>query len=422
MSHRAVKTCTMIICVLILFLTANKPATYASGYVRLTFESASDGARISTTIPGLRFSIPGGGNWFYGDTRTGKYDAPYPRGAFAVNGHGFAWIGQRVGEGRIDFTTGTATFFAAAFSSKESLSIAVYNTEGKQIAAQILRANANTGRLDTVRLEAPAGQRIAYVTISGTQNRWVMDDMETDAPLPAPKHSKRGDFALVTVVQQPTPSLGAVPGSIVSYTIVATNRGKGQAKNTWITLPFDPNEVRVVDARFNRASAWVSKLVTGAVELQTGPIGGGDAVTGTLRLMVLPGVAIGTPLGERLDFRWADQRGGGSGRSNLPLLAAAATPDNPPTYALAVAPESGAAGSTHTFTSPIFAPAEPVALWYDTPNGKSIAAGTVTADGAGFLSATFTTTGLPPGDYVMVSHGLWTGFTATAVFRVAPTP
>lgn len=406
-----------LVCILLFLLCIATTVSAHAALTHLSFEKAQDGARIANTIPGLRFSVPDG-NWFYGDVRTGKYDAPYPRGAFAVDGHGFAWIGQRVGAGRIDFTTGTATFFAAAFSSKEGLSIIAYNSAGHQVAAQILRANDNTGRLDPVRLEAPAGQGIAYVTISGTQNRWIMDNMETDAPLPMSKQDESGPSALVTVVQQPTPNLGAPPGSVVSYTIVATNRGKGEAKNTVINVPFDPNEMRVIDARFSRESAWVSKLVTGTVEIQTGQIGSGDTITGTLRMAVLLGSIVRTPIGERLSFRWSDSAGGGAGKSNLPILSVTSSSRNAPTYDLAVAPERGTAGSTHTFISPIFAPNEPVALWYDTPGTVSIAVGTVTADNDGTFTTAFSTSELAPGAYMMVAHGLWTGFTATRSFVV----
>jgi len=298
------------------------PAIGFAAPVRLTFESAPDGAAIANSIPGLRFSVAGRGSWFYGDVRSGKYDAPYPQKAFAVDGNGFAWTGQQAGEGRIDFTAGTATFFAAAFSTKESLSIAAYNRKDQQIAAQVLRANANTGRLDTVRLEAPGGQGIAYVLISGTRNRWIMDNLETDVLASAPE--KHRQAALVTVVQQPSPSAAASPDSTISYSIVATNRGKGQASNTIISVPFDPGKLRVVDARFSRAGAWVSKLLTDTLEIQTGPLGGGgDTITGTLRLAVQPGVAAGALLGERLSFRWSDSTGGGAGRSNLPVLIAA---------------------------------------------------------------------------------------------------
>src|SRR5690349_14582901 len=77
------------------------PLTFAAP-LRLTFEAGQDGAPIARTIPGLRFSLPGGGSWLYGDARSGKYDAPYPQGALAVDGNGFAWTGERAGEGRID--------------------------------------------------------------------------------------------------------------------------------------------------------------------------------------------------------------------------------------------------------------------------------------------------------------------------------
>lgn len=57
--------------------------------------------------------------------------------------------------GRLEFTGGTASFFAAGFSTKESLNVAAYDRRGRRIASQALRSNENIGWLDTVRLKAP---------------------------------------------------------------------------------------------------------------------------------------------------------------------------------------------------------------------------------------------------------------------------
>ena len=85
-------------------------------------------------------------------------------------------------------------------------------------------------------------------------------------PRPKPKP------AFVTVVQRPSPNIGARRGQIVSYAIVATNRGHGEAKNTTIELPVDPAGVSVLDAQFSRPDAWVSALLTDSLIIQTGPL------------------------------------------------------------------------------------------------------------------------------------------------------
>jgi len=386
---------------------------YSATNVRLTFEDADDAAAISDTIPGLRFTVDGGGDWLYGDVSSGKYDAPYPSGSLAVDGTGFAWIGQQPGKARIAFVYGTASFFAADFSTKDGLEISAYNPQGQQIATRFVGINANTGRLTTARLIAPAGQGIAYVLISGTQNRWIMDNLETDAPQSLTKDKA----ALVRVVQQSTPNIGARSGDIISYTIVATNRGRGNAKNTVMTLPFDSSKVQIVDARFSRPDAWVSKLLTNTLQIETGPLGAnGDVVTATVRLIVQPGLVVGTTLGERIQFNWSDQTQGGEGRSNQPQLAVASETLNLPTYPLTI--DRSADKTSFSLSSLLFVPGEPVALWYDTPDGKTIASGTVTADDNGVLSAMLSTNKLQAGRYHIVAHGLWSQFTATAVAEI----
>jgi hypothetical protein len=225
--------------------------------------------------------------------------------------------------------------------------------------------------------------------------------------------------ALVTVVQRPNPNMAAAHSSIVTYTIVAVNRGKGSAKETTITVPFDPAQVQVLDVTTSRPATWVSKLRTNSLEIKIGPLGSqGDTVTATLRLMTLPTVANGTSLGQRLSYHWSDDAGGGDGSSNLPVLTVGDSNTIQPLYPLAVAPGSAPAGATLTFSSPIFKPDEPVAFWYNTPDGKTIAAAQLFAQADGSAGLEFTTAGMAPGAYSMVAHGHWTDFTAVTTFQV----
>lgn len=395
------------------FLSGGSLQAY-SPTASFTFEDSLNGAIITKVLPGLDFSVPGGA-WRFGDVRTGSYDAPYPRGAFMVDGNGFAWTAQAPGDARIAFTEGTATFFAADFSTKDSLTVTGYDSQDREIASAVVRANANTGRLTEARLEAPAGQGLAYVVIRGTQNRWIMDNLETDAPLYAEQES--AESAFVTVAQLPSPNLAATSGSIVSYEIVATNRGRGSAKNVQITMPFDPAEVTVLDARFSRGGAWVSQLLTDTLRIETGPLGsGGDVMTATVRLRVLPGIAESTALGERLAYRWTDGAGGGSRQSNLPSLVIGQVEDSAPVFPLLI--ERTADGNALSLNSPIFVPGEPVALWYDTPDGRSVSAGTVAADGSGTLQVTLSVADLSPGRYQFVAFGTWSQLTAAGLLEI----
>lgn len=402
-----------LLCIVVLQILSAR-LVQGMNFTRLTFEGSPNGSVIGDSLPGLDFSGPGGA-WRYGDVRAGGYDAPYPRGAFAVEGNGFAWTGQAPGDARIAFTEGTATYFAAEFSTKDTLTVTGYDSEGREIDSAVVRINANTGRLDVARLEAQSGQGLAYVVIRGTQNRWIMDNLETDAPLVAEQAPR--EAALVTVAQLPSPNLAVAPETIVSYEVVATNRGRGAAKNVQITVPFDPTEVAVLDARFSRPGAWVSSLLTSTLQIDTGALSaGGDVLTATVRLRVLPGVAAGTAIAERLSFRWTDRASGGAGQSNLAVLVAGQEARSAAVYPLTVErPPSGAAFGV---SSAVFVPNEPVALWYDTPDGHSVAAGTATADASGMLRAPISTAGLPAGRYQLVASGQWSGITAVGVAEI----
>jgi len=237
------------------------------------------------------------------------------------------------------------------------------------------------------------------------------------APLPKPKPKR----ALITVVQRPAPNIGSKPGGMVTYTVVATNRGKGDATNVRITIPFDATEVQLFDVNMSREGVWVSGILSDSLEIQTGPIGrNGDVVTATIRLRTLPNATDNVPLGERLSYTWSDKRSGGSGRSNLPVLVVADDDEYEPIYQLKSTNHllSGSEGqATITFSTAIFAPHEPIAFWYNTPDGKAKEVGLVYADVDGRVRLDFPLKQLEAGWYSMVAHGLWTEFTAVGVFQ-----
>jgi hypothetical protein len=185
-----------------------------------------------------------------------------------------------------------------------------------------------------------------------------------------------------------------------------------------ITLPFDPQLLQVLDAQFSRPSAWVSDANKDTLVIQTGPIESGDVVTATVRMVVQPAAANNVRLAQRLTYRWQDARGGGQGRGNAPVVLVGDVDTNQALYALIVAPSSAVAGSTLVFQGDIFVPGEPVALWYNTPDGHVVPAGRIPADGDGALRREIDTAGLAPGYYSMVAYGTWSDLTAVATFEI----
>ncbi|NTV65992.1 MAG: hypothetical protein HGA65_21000, partial [Oscillochloris sp.] len=116
-------------------------------------------------------------------------------------------------------------------------------------------------------------------------------------------------------------------------------------------------------------------------------------------------------LGPRLLFTWNDETGSSSGQSNELNLQVGGPGFSPLLQATTNE-------RTLTFSSPSFAPNEPVGLWYNTPDGRAVPLTTAFADSDGNLTATLDTTGLPSGSYSIVAYGHWTEFTALTPFTL----
>lgn len=397
-------------------------ANTITGY--LTFEPGRDGASID--LSGVIFTNAGGEPWVYGDVRTRKYNAPYPSSCadrpaniaapiceYAVGDSLFAWTGVLGGAGRIEFTEGNASFVSFDLSAGSRTNVIAYNADERPIAA-VSQLPQGEGRRGTILLQAPTGERIAYVDISGTTNFWLLDNLTTDAPgVPDQRPPERSNPALLTVVQRPSAAGALTPGSTLTLTVVTTNRGKGLAKSALLTMPFDPARVSVSNASFSRSSDWVTRLVTNTLEIQTGPLAAGETMTATLRLQVLPTAPADGAISGRLSFSWSDAAGGGKGRSNA-LAATVGAPLPAPSLT-----SEAAGASKRSFTSDVFAPVEPVGVWYNTPAGRAVAVGTLTADREGRLTVSLDTTGLAAGQYTLVALGHWTEFSTVAPFTVA---
>ncbi|NNJ11192.1 hypothetical protein EKD04_012685 [Chloroflexales bacterium ZM16-3] len=388
----------------------------------LTFETGVDAEAID--LPGISFTTTTDTPWVYSDVRTHKYNAPYPQDCsdrpaniaspvcqFTVGGNFSAWTGAANTSGRFNFTQGTASFVDIDISAGAGTTVLAYNSLNTPIAAAYVNPNTNGSGARGVRLDAPDGERIAYVTISSSANLWLLDNLATDAPgVPDQRPPDHSRPALVSVVQHSDSAITISPGSVITLTMVATNHGRGAAKNTTIMLALDPALLHVEDVTFSREGAWVSALTETALTIQTGPLDPeGDVVTGTIRLAVLDTAAVGGAIGGPMSFSWQDKAWNGSSSSNDLGLRVGGT---------AFAPHLNASAEDGkiTFSSAIFAPGEPVGLWYNTPDGSAVAVSTVLADAAGTISVALDTTGLPDGTYSMVAYGHWTEFMAVAPF------
>ena len=152
-----------------------------NGCVMMTFEDGNDASIISSSISGMQFTTTMGYDWVYGDKRTGSYNVhPYGSRAYACRGNVFAWLGPYMGQGRIDFPFGSASYFSVLTSTYSGLTIDAYDSDNNLIATSGWATNnLRTYKFTRLTVEAPG---IAYVLIHDTGNYWLIDDLVTNAP------------------------------------------------------------------------------------------------------------------------------------------------------------------------------------------------------------------------------------------------
>lgn len=409
---------------------ASFPLAHAQNRGFLTFDKGADGVAID--LPGVAFTHDRDGPWLYADIRTNQYNAPYgedcsnrPRAIarpiceYMVSGNGFAWFGTALARsGRATFTQGTATYIEASFSTNGPLQVVAYDLADRVVGAATVAGNAATGRLDRIRIAAPAGRSIAYVVFKGEPNFWLMDDFATDAPgVPNQLPPEAPEPARVAVSQKVAVVADPAFGPVAVYTLTFLNHGPGQALDTTLVMPFDPAALRIIDARFSQPGAWVSNLLRDSLTIRSGEIqSGGGAVVATIRFALAASAQESATFGAPLAFHWRDPAGGGSGRSNRPVVVDDA---GIATVPLTITPGSGAPQALRLVQSDVFVPGEVVAFWLDTPQG-TLALGHKAADADGAISVSIDPRSLASGSYTVVAYGHWSALTVRGPLQVTP--
>lgn len=428
MPRSAISTLGLV--VILLVIAAVPPSAYAQNRGFITFDKGADSAAIS--LPGVVFTNDRDSTWLYGDVRTNQYNAPYgedclnrppaiarPVCEYMVSGNGFAWLGTPLARsGRATFTQGTATYVEASFSTNAPIQMLAYDATDEIVGVATVARNTATGRLDRIRIAAPAGRSIAYVVFKGEPNFWLMDDFATDAPgVPNQLPAETPDPAKVVVTQRIRILADPTFDQIAVYTLIFHNRGSGRAQDTTLVLPFDPAALRIIDAEFSRPGAWVAQLLDDSLTIRSGEMASeGGTVVATIRFALLSGAQVPADLGDALAFRWSDPAGGGSGRSNRPVVVDDAGISVEP---LVITPAAGAATTRRQAQSDRFIPGEPVAFWMDTPQG-TVGLGQGFADANGVVTMTLILPALPSGAYVVVAYGHWSALTVRGVVQISP--
>ncbi|EFO79510.1 hypothetical protein OSCT_2636 [Oscillochloris trichoides DG-6] len=244
-------------------------------------------------------------------------------------------------------------------------------------------------------------------------------------PVPLEKEKEKEKAAAdIYIVQRPTPNYGVGAGEIVEYEVEVSNRGLGSAKNVVLKMPFDPAILELLDA-VSDDGAWVTEVGDGYLIIKTPGLGARNDKAQTvakikikIRFRVREGIALWTPLANRITFEWKDSAKNGKGSSNITMLIVAEANDQREALPMSVDPAAGPVGTVFTFTSQYFLPREPITVWYNTPEGSVSAGPTYKADEDGNLIVTFSNEGLEPGTYSMVFRGNWSELTMTVPFVI----
>jgi hypothetical protein len=203
----------------------------------------------------------------------------------------------------------------------------------------------------------------------------------------------------------------------LEYEIRAKNYGKGSARVSRVTLPFDKSQLTVVDARTGSGN-WVSESTDDHVTVNFNDVAPGELRKATVIFRVNRGLANNAVINMRATTSWDDERTGGSWRSNwAPVLVGQA--NNSAQWAwLTVEPLGGNPGTTHRFFSDRFIPGEGVVTWLNTPHGPRALDLRSVADTFGRVTLDFRSTGLTRGTYSLVLYGARSNLTAIATFYV----
>jgi len=108
--------------------------------------------------------------------------------------------------------------------------------------------------------------------------------------------------AQISVAIRPSPNTTVARNSIISYDLEITNRGHASASNVSLKWPFDAEEVVIIDATFDRPTAWVHSINDDYIEIWTGRMeSGDDVIKGTIKFRVLNTAGISSCVATPLD-------------------------------------------------------------------------------------------------------------------------
>lgn len=191
---------------------------------------------------------------------------------------------------------------------------------------------------------------------------------------------------------------------IATYQVVAHNNDQHDARGVQISFPILPTLQSLVDVTFTRPNAWVSAVLTDAVELHLGMLTHNETVTATIRLRTSPDAPLNSTVTTQSRISWDGRGEARPALSNRVSLTVASTETTSGTPSLDIAHIDGSPQMV-SVSYDGFASNEQIGLWYNGADGSVKSLGDTRADSQGQMTLILATNTLPPGSSTFVARG-----------------
>jgi hypothetical protein len=241
--------------------------------------------------------------------------------------------------------------------------------------------------------------------------------ISTPTPRPAEPQEARLGVSLSL-----DPDSAIPPGGILTFTLSVRNEGPGPAFGSGVRLPLD-RDLEVLDFLSTNPRIFVDYVGDDAVSVLFHDLDSG--VEGTARIIarVRPTAQPGGRLTSRAVAYWADTHPHHTRAANSVTFTVGPRADRgqhglqQPLLPAAGGPQ--AAGTPLTWYGAFFAEEEVISLWLTRPDRSTQAIDNpARSDQSGQAVVPLDTTGLTPGDYLLVAHGRSSGIEGVGAFTI----
>jgi hypothetical protein len=206
------------------------------------------------------------------------------------------------------------------------------------------------------------------------------------------------------------------PGETLRYKFTVENWTDMELIETEIKLPYNTDILTPSGSQLNDEDDWISDISDGQVTITFGNIEEDDSRSASIEFEVNPNTPDSTELKVEAEYTWYSMNRSGSGTTDE-LEVLILNPNVQPQAT--ITPEAGPPGTVYQITANRFWPYENVVTWLNTPTGVQELELHGQADNPGTIQLTFDSTGLTPGNYSLVLHGMDSGHERVVGFTVS---